>query len=128
MSIALLQLPFPALLLFTMLSAGSVTWLLRRWYRPVALASAALAGSMAALLWLVDFATPVWIMPVINQALDLTAPRYETVTANACFLKHAFTDRRCARLVLTHVSFARRPLKVASTVPSSLSAMRQLPL
>jgi energy-converting hydrogenase Eha subunit C len=59
MNIALLQLPFPALLLLTMLSAGGVTWLLRRWYRPVALASAAVAGSMATLLWLVDFATPV---------------------------------------------------------------------
>ena len=74
MNVTLLQLPFPALLLLAMLSAGGITWLLRRWHRPVALASAAFAGSMAALLWLVDFATPVWIMPVINQALDLTAP------------------------------------------------------
>ncbi|MCC6166320.1 MAG: hypothetical protein IT329_03745 [Caldilineaceae bacterium] len=53
----------PAVLVGSLLAVAALTYLLRYWEQATALAGALLAGGWGALLWQVDLAQPMWILP-----------------------------------------------------------------
>ncbi|HXF63466.1 MAG TPA: hypothetical protein VNK95_17690, partial [Caldilineaceae bacterium] len=67
-------LSLPVALIGSLLAAAAVTYLLRYWERLTALVGAGVVGFWAALLWQVDLAQPLWILPVGGQVVDLGAP------------------------------------------------------
>ena len=65
--------PFLFLLFGFFLAAAALSYLLRQWARVGALAGAASALVLALLVWQIDFARPMWVLPT-GWVVDFAAP------------------------------------------------------
>lgn len=67
-------IPLPPLLLGSLVATAAAAYLMRYWERITALFGAAITGFWAVLLWQIDLAEPLWILPLTGQVIDLAAP------------------------------------------------------
>jgi hypothetical protein len=74
MTAPLIGAGLPALMFGSLMALAALTYLMRTWERATALAAAGLAGFWALLLWQVDLAQPIWILPGGAMVVDLAAP------------------------------------------------------
>lgn len=64
----------PAVLVGSLLAVAALTYLLRFWEQATAVAGAIFTGAWGALLWQVDLAQPMWILPGGRVVVDLGGP------------------------------------------------------